>query len=1074
MKKLLLTMLAVLASSVAIANVLPQRSANTGIKVLNRATKQHTTTMRALAQQVREGEPSAEVPSVFYEVPFEHSLGKNQSDICANYVAVDANNDTKGWKIGGYTAYSVCMKPAAEDVNACDDWLISPAIHLFAGKTYIISFEIGSALSSGIEEKMSVCIGTAQTVEAMTSTIIENLKNTSKKTFEKNSREFSVETDGYYYIGFHAISEKEKSGNPKLCNFAIADKANVVDPPAAGQIKYNLAPEGELKASVKYTAPLLTVSEATLTEISKVVVKVNNSVATEIIDVVPGADCTFDVDLRNGFNTIEATAYVGETAGTAVKTDTFYAGLDNPLPVENLTISLSDDYKNVILSWDAVSTVGENGGYVDPSKVTYYIFDAFGSYYDPAIATTNETSVVLDYSDVAGQDFAAFQVTAGMDETYYSLASTSDIVVTGAPDMAPAGESFANRSLALPWMQNPDNTYNAFMTGIMGDNELQTNADQEDAEPEYLNSQDADNGFLYILPYEKDAYYGIQSVKFDISQAANPVLEFFYQGMGSELVALVSKDGGEFQTVNTINLQENPTSGWTLCRTDLSAFKDARYIRVEIALRAIHNTDELTWSVPVDNIRVRDLVDTDVRLAAVSAPASIDAGSDILVKASVENLGTLAAQNVVVTITDADGNATSQTIASMEPNEVKQLALAYPTSVLSPESILLNVSVAADGDAEASNNSASLEVKVKFAEYPTVSDLAGSADNAGNVALTWTAPDFAELTKPQSRTEDFESADYPVLTIEDFGGWTLYDGDGSRTYTFLRDFNNPYATQPMAFQLFDPEAAGVPEDDRIDCPSHSGKRYLMAFSAKGLNDNWLISPELSGNAQTISLFARSFTVAYPESFRVLYSTTDKLPDSFIEVDAVKNYPADGVVPEEWTEFKATLPAGAKYFAINHDAYDTYGLMVDDIAFEAAGTMPADATIVGYNVFRNGVKVNEQPVAETGYADAVAETGTYKYCVSTVYSCGESKACAPIEIVVDDVSAADVVAAQHITIVAGKGTIEVRGAQGQLLTVANAAGALCHSAIAADNSRISLPAGIYLVEVGRKVAKVIVR
>ena len=117
-------MLAVLASTVAIANVLPQRSANTGIKVLNRATKQHTTTMRALAQQVREGEPSAEVPSVFYEVPFEHSLGKNQLDICANYVAVDANNDTKGWKIGGYTAYSVCIRPTAEDVNACEDWLI--------------------------------------------------------------------------------------------------------------------------------------------------------------------------------------------------------------------------------------------------------------------------------------------------------------------------------------------------------------------------------------------------------------------------------------------------------------------------------------------------------------------------------------------------------------------------------------------------------------------------------------------------------------------------------------------------------------------------------------------------------------------------------------------------------------------------------------------------------------------------------------------------------------------------------------------------------------------------------------
>ncbi|MGN0232104.1 MAG: DUF6383 domain-containing protein [Muribaculaceae bacterium] len=211
-----------------------------------------------------------------------------------------------------------------------------------------------------------------------------------------------------------------------------------------------------------------------------------------------------------------------------------------------------------------------------------------------------------------------------------------------------------------------------------------------------------------------------------------------------------------------------------------------------------------------------------------------------------------------------------------------------------------------------------------------------------------------------------------------------------------------------------------------------------------------------------------------DNIRVLYSTTDVRPESFIEVDAVENYPADGVVPEEWTEFKAALPAGAKYFAINHDAYDTYALMVDDIAFEAAGAMPADAAIVGYNVFRNGVKVNQQPVAQTAYADAVPQTGTYNYCVSTVYSCGESKACAPIEIVVDDISAADAVAAGRITIVAGKGTIEVRGAQGRQLTVANAAGALCHSAIAADHSRISLPAGIYLVEVGGKVAKVIVR
>ena len=97
---------------------------------------------------------------------------------------------------------------------------------------------------------------------------------------------------------------------------------------------------------------------------------------------------------------------------------------DNPAPLENVVATLSAEYKHVTLSWSPASEVGESGGTVDVSKVVYYVFDAFGSYYDPAIATTTETSITFDYSDLVGQDFVAYQVTAGVDETYYSLATT--------------------------------------------------------------------------------------------------------------------------------------------------------------------------------------------------------------------------------------------------------------------------------------------------------------------------------------------------------------------------------------------------------------------------------------------------------------------------------------------------------------------------------------------------------------------------------------------------------------------------------------------------------------------------
>ena len=41
----------------------------------------------------------------------------------------------------------------------------------------------------------------------------------------------------------------------------------------------------------------------------------------------------------------------------------------------------------------------------------------------------------------------------------------------------------------------------------------------------------------------------------------------------------------------------------------------------------------------------------------------------------------------------------------------------------------------------------------------------------------------------------------------------------------------------------------------------------------------------------------------------------------------------------WTEYSATLPAGAKYFAIRHTSNDIYGLMVDDVTYQITNEVP---------------------------------------------------------------------------------------------------------------------------------------
>ena len=211
--------------------------------------------------------------------------------------------------------------------------------------------------------------------------------------------------------------------------------------------------------------------------------------------------------------------------------------------------------------------------------------------------------------------------------------------------------------------------------------------------------------------------------------------------------------------VNSIDLKENPTSDWTLCRTDLSAYKSAPYVRFELRVRSVHNTAETTWSVPIDNIRIRDLVDSDLRLAALSAPAKVAVGSMIQLSASVENLGSNDATGAVLELSDANGLVATAQLPEIAPLSVVTAMVSAPTSVASPESYALTATVKWDADCEAANNVASTIASVAFSEHPAPLDVTASSA-AGEVALSWTAPSLDGLTGSFARVEDFENDSY--------------------------------------------------------------------------------------------------------------------------------------------------------------------------------------------------------------------------------------------------------------------------------------------------------------------------
>ena len=1027
-----------------------------GFHALSEKAKSGTIKLRNFS--VEECAAPEVVPDNAVEVPFTHTLGKNTEVV--NYTVLDSDGDGRTWKPGGFTAYSVCMKP--QDASpANDDWLVSVPVHLKAATDYTLTYKEGFALQAGTEDRAAIYLGAEPTAEAMTTAVVAPHAITVRD-FTENSGTFSVAAEGYYYLGIHCTSDKATSGNYKICDLSVAETSTLVEPAAAGELSVQLAPKGELRATVTYTAPPTTVSGKPLEEITKVVLTTNWAFTREVENVKPGETVVFEdiTDIyNNGYNVFKAVAYVGDTEGEPAEVKNVFAGPDNPLAPTGLKITLSDDYRHVTLSWDAVGETGESGGYVDPSKVVYYIFDAFGSYYDPAIATTTETSYTVDYSDVSEQDFVAFQVTAGVDETYYSLASTSDIVVVGEPATMPFGDSFTDGYYAQAWMVDPAST-GTFMQGTFVDNELQTNTDaDEGVEPEYLNSQDGDNGFFLFIPVSPDASYGFCSAKIDISGAANPVYEFYYQGQGSVIDAKVAADGGQFKALKSIDLKENATDDWTLCRVDLAEYKSAKYIQIGVMVTGIHNTEETTWSVPFDNMRVIDLKDKAMRVSYTKVPATVQAGESAPVSLTLENIGTQTLDGADVELTVNGDIIDVAKLDAIAPGKIAVATLAVPTTVLSPEALDVKLSATAPG-AEALT--AAGTIAVAFPAYPTPENLEANADGS-NVALSWSPVDITDATKPATRTEDFENPDYEPFCMTDFGGFHFVDGDGDVPYSFLKDFDNPYRYTPMAFQLFTPKKSGMPESYYIDCMPHSGETMLVAWSIQGVNDNWMISPALTGDAQTISFWARSFTIAYAESFEVLVSDTDATTFRILQkVDAAS---------EDWTEYSVDLPAGTKYFAIRHTSNDTYALFVDDLTFETAGIMPADAQLRGYNVYCNGAKLNEAPVAETSYLHANA-AGHNAYRVSAVYSVGESRPCA--EVVVDVTTGIANVSADAVAISCNGNRLTVKAAADTAVTVAAADGRLVlRGTVAADGLfTAELPAGVNIVSAGATTAKVI--
>lgn len=142
-------------------------------------------------------------PTQIDVLPYSNDF--SDASLQKHFSIIDANNDGSTWSF-----YSGSVRYKWSTSNAGDDWLISPAIKLVAGKKYHFSIN-AKAETASYPEKLEVKAATEATAEALSAgSVVIPEENVNYATFKPlENEEFTVSTSGYYYFGVHAISDAD-------------------------------------------------------------------------------------------------------------------------------------------------------------------------------------------------------------------------------------------------------------------------------------------------------------------------------------------------------------------------------------------------------------------------------------------------------------------------------------------------------------------------------------------------------------------------------------------------------------------------------------------------------------------------------------------------------------------------------------------------------------------------------------------------------------------------------------------------------------------------------------------------
>lgn len=799
------------------------------------------------------------------------------------------------------------------------------------------------------------------------------------------------------------------------------------------------ADKGDMRAVLSWTNPSETFGGEPLKTISKIEIKRDGVIVGNVTDAEPGKRSSFtDVidDVTGATHTWLITAYNNNGAGAAAAVSAF-VGRDIPAPATGITVERLTP-NSARISWEPASA-GVNGGWCDPESFTYTV-----------VRYPDEKVIASDISDTECNDSGA-EVS---DTYYYAITTTSSCVtfmmrsggaaVTGfvtdsgnnpvegaevaIPEIRASTKSGADGSFRFDFVPNGESSIQAKMFGYKDSEATKITVSDKDASTTIRIEKLP----VYTVSGRVLAPDGNPVEKADIALAGyadltttsntDGTFPFSDVVVSDETTVTVSKDR-YVDYSETFNLNADRNMG------DIT-LGYAHFAPAGITVAASDGAASLTWDSPsAETDFIYDSGKADTQIGFSESIGTIVIGTAFRTPMTLNSIswfttsegGPHNSVNVYIYDLDEEGNPTGTMLYSERAvrntdGQWTELTLENPVDAPRGCFVALNYpgfhGIGVDGDHKAfpfRENTYAFSTDYSSGDFAyfdseTLSGnlmirAAGNAWSAeGMKPAASDAPEICTYNVWRASgygSDDWTSLNSSPLTTTSFSDATWQNApagvyryaDASRTFAEA-DFDFPGRTQPCSFMVFNPSMT-TPSmaDQRSASIPYEGDAELASFAGYSGSDDWFISPRLTyHNDFTLKFMARGYSRTYGELIRVGYSTTDTDPMSFTWI-------ADRVdVPMQvWTEFEYTVPAAARYVAINCISPDGFTLFIDNVEISSGNGFEMNTAVSGPEVIY-AVSLDGEELARTtdcSFMLSNVAKGAHTAEVKAVYASGES-------------------------------------------------------------------------------------